>query len=180
MATPVTHYANSDGVHVAFQEFGEGDVNVALVPGFVSHIDNYWTHPDFARWLDRLGAFARVVMFDKRGTGLSDRVGDLPGVDERMDDVRAVLDAVEMRRAAVVGISEGGSLATLFAAHHPERCDALVVYGGFAQFTSWFPTEEALGGLLEYIDSRWGSGQSLTVLSATFGNTRPRRAPITS
>jgi class 3 adenylate cyclase len=168
LATPTTHYANSEGVHVAYQEFGAGPVNLVFVPGFVSHIDNYWTHPDFARWLDRLGSFARVVMFDKRGTGLSDRVGDLPAMDERMDDVRAVMDAVGMERTAVFGISEGGSLATLFAAHHPDRCDALIVYGGFAQFTSWIPTDEALEQFYEYIDTAWGTGQSLPLFAPSF------------
>ena len=90
MTTPVTRYAKSGDVHVAYQEFGDGPVNIVFVPGFVSHIDNYWTHPNVVRWLERLGSFARVVMFDKRGTGLSDHVGELPGMDERMDDVRAV------------------------------------------------------------------------------------------
>ena len=103
MAAPTTRYAKSEGVHVAYQEFGDGPANVVVVPGFVSHIENYWTHPDFTLWLDQLGSFARVVMFDKRGTGLSDRVSDLPGMDERMDDVRAVMDAVGMKRAAVFG-----------------------------------------------------------------------------
>ncbi len=167
MATPVTRYCKSGAVHVAYQEFGDGPVNLVFVPGFVSHIDNYWTHPNVVRWLDRLGSFARVVMFDKRGTGLSDRVGELPGMDERMDDVRAVMDAVEWERAAVFGISEGGSLAALFAAHHPERCDALIIYGGFARFTSWFPTDEALEGLFSYIDTGWGTGESLPLFAPT-------------
>jgi class 3 adenylate cyclase/pimeloyl-ACP methyl ester carboxylesterase len=170
MTTPTTRYARSEDVHVAYQEFGDGPVNLVLVPGFVSHIENYWTHPDFALWLDQLGSFARVVMFDKRGTGLSDRVSDLPAMDERMDDVRAVMDAVGMERAAVFGISEGGSLATLFAAHHPERCDALIVYGGFAQFTSWFPTDEALQGLFDYIETGWGTGESLPLFAPSFGD----------
>ena len=90
MAMPVTHYAKSGDVHVAYQVFGDGPIDLVLIPGFVSHLENYWEGPDFARWLLRLASFARVVMFDKRGTGLSDRVGDLPAMDERMDDVRAV------------------------------------------------------------------------------------------
>ena len=167
MATPATRYCKSGGVHVAYQEFGDGPVNLVFVPGFVSHIDNYWTHPNVVRWLDRLGSFARVVMFDKRGTGLSDRVGELPGMDERMDDVRAVMDAVEWERAAVFGISEGGSLAALFAAHHPERCEGLIIYGGLARVTSWFPTDEALEGLFSYIDTGWGTGESLPLFAPT-------------
>ena len=91
---PDTRYARSGDVHIAWQAFGEGDTNLVMIPPFVSHIENFWDQPDCARWLLRLGAFARVVMFDKRGTGMSDRVADLPGVDQRMDDVRAVMDAV--------------------------------------------------------------------------------------
>lgn len=158
---PRTRYAKSGDVHVAYQLFGDGPVDLVLVPGFVSHIDHYWDDPRLAHWLNELGGFARVAMFDKRGTGLSDQVPDLPGMDERMDDVRAVMDAVGFERAAILGISEGGSLATLFSATHPGRCQALVVYGGFARFTSWFPTEESLQELYDYIESHWGTGISL-------------------
>ncbi|MGI9407871.1 MAG: alpha/beta fold hydrolase [Hyphomicrobiaceae bacterium] len=160
-ARPQTRYARSSDVHIAYQLFGEGPANLVLAPGFVSHIDNYWDHPRVARWLRELASFARVAMFDKRGTGLSDQVPDLPGMDERMDDVRAVMDAVGFERAAIMGISEGGSLSALFAASHPDRCQALILYGAFAQFTSWFPTEEALQGLFDYIETSWGTGTSL-------------------
>lgn len=142
-------------------------MNLVFVPGFVSHIDNYWTHPRFRVWLERLGSFARVVMFDKRGTGLSDRVSELPAMDERMDDILAVMDAVGMESAAVFGISEGGSLATMFAAHHPERCDALIVYGGFAKFQHWLDDEE-LQELFDYADTDWGTGQSLPQFAPSF------------
>ena len=157
---PTTQYAKSGNVHVAYQVFGDGPVDVVFVPGFVSHIDNYWDEPNFARALLRLGKFARVAMFDKRGTGLSDRV-DAPAMDQRMDDIRAVMDAERLDRAAIFGISEGGSLACLFAAHHPERCQALVLYGAFARFTSWIPTDEALDEFIQYIDNHWGTGESL-------------------
>lgn len=162
---PTTRYAKSGDVHIAYQVFGDGPLDLVVAPGFVSHIDNYWDEPSFARWLSRLGRFSRVVIFDKRGTGLSDRVSELPGMDQRMDDVRAVMDAAGVERAAVMGISEGGSLASLFAAHHPARCQSLVLYGSFAQFTSWFPTDEALEGLFQYIDSDWGSGASLPLFA---------------
>lgn len=95
---PTTRYAKSGDVHVAYQVFGEGP-DLVLSPGFVSHIENYWDEPGLARWLNRLGSFCRVVIFDKRGTGLSDRVANLPVMDERMDDVRAVMDAVGIERA---------------------------------------------------------------------------------
>ena len=156
---PKTQYAKSGDVHVAYQVFGEGDVDLVFVPGFVSHIENYWDEPNFARWLRRLGSFTRVIMFDKRGTGLSDQVSELLGMDQRMDDVRAVMDAEGVDRAAIFGISEGGSLASLFAASHPERAKALILFGSFAQFSSWIPTQEALDSLINYIDTNWGSGE---------------------
>ena len=156
---PRTQYAKSGDVHNAYQVFGEGNIDLVFVPGFVSHIENYWDEPSFARWLRRLGNFSRVIMFDKRGTGLSDQVSELPGMDQRMDDVRAVMDAVGIERAAVFGISEGGSLSALFAATHPERTQALIIYGGFARFSSWLPTQEALESLIQYIDTDWGSGE---------------------
>jgi class 3 adenylate cyclase len=158
---PRTRYAKSGDVHLAYQLFGEGSVNLVFVPGFISQIENYWDEPGFARWLNRLGTFARVVLFDKRGTGLSDRLDELPGMDLRMDDVGVVMDAVEFDKAVVMGISEGGSLAALFAAHHPDRCQGLVLYGAFASFKSWFPTEESLEELFQYIGSNWGSGASI-------------------
>jgi pimeloyl-ACP methyl ester carboxylesterase len=130
MAMPVTRYAKSGDVHIAYQVFGSGPIDLVFVPGFVSHIENYWDHPDLARWLLRLSSFARVAMFDKRGTGLSDRVAEAPSLDQRMDDARAVMDAAGMERAALLGVSEGGPLATLFAATYPQRCQALDVPPG--------------------------------------------------
>ena len=154
-------YAKSGDVHVAYRVFGQGSVDLVFFPGFISHLDVYWEVPAIARWLTRLGESMRVIMFDKRGTGLSDRVSQLPGMDERMDDARAVMDAVGIDRAAIIGVSEGGSLASLFAATHPKRCQALVLYGAFARFSSWFPTTEALQKFFAYVDSSWGSGASL-------------------
>jgi class 3 adenylate cyclase/pimeloyl-ACP methyl ester carboxylesterase len=159
MAMSVTRYAKSGDVHIAYQVFGSGPIDLVFVPGFVSHIENYWDHPDLARWLLRLSSFARVAIFDKRGTGLSDRVSEAPSLDQRMDDVRAVMDAVGMERAAVLGISEGGPLATLFAATYPQRCQSLVLYGTFAR-SSWI-TPAGLEAFLGYIEKAWGSGRSL-------------------
>jgi len=160
-----TRYARNGDIHIAYQIFGDGEVDLVFVPGFISHIENSWDEPGFAEWLRKLGSFSRVIMFDKQGTGLSDRGGELPGMDERMDDVRAVMDAEGIERAAIFGISEGGSLATLFAATHPDRSRALILYGAFAQFRSWFPTEEALKNLILYIENDWGSGQSLPMFA---------------
>jgi class 3 adenylate cyclase len=127
----------------------------------VSHIENYWEEPGFARWLRHLGSFAHVVMFDKRGTGLSDRVELLPTLEQRMDDARAVMDAVGFERAAVLGISEGGSLAAMFAATYPDRCAALILYGTYARFAQWIPTVEALQAFFDYVETAWGSGNSI-------------------
>ena len=122
---PDTRYARSGDVHIAYQIFGDGPINLVVVPGFVSNIENYWDEPDLARWLHRLGSYARVAMFDKRGTGMSDRVAELPGLDQRMDDLRAVIDAAGMEQASVFAISEGGPLSVLFAATYPDRDGAL-------------------------------------------------------
>ncbi len=167
---PVTRYAKSGDMHVAYQVFGEGAVNVVVAPLFVSNVEVLWEYPDAARWLLRLASFARVAVFDKRGTGMSDRVTELPGLEQRIDDVRPVMDAVGMEQAALLGISEGGSLSALFAATYPERCSALVLYGSFARFTSWLPTEEALAGFLGYIEQAWGSGGALPFFAASLAN----------
>ena len=160
MATPVTRYAKSGDVHVAYQVFGSGSIDLVFAPGFISQIEHYWDHPDLARWLLRLGSFARVVIFDKRGTGLSDPVPEVPSLEQRMDDVRAVMDTVGIESAAQLGISEGGALATLFAATYPERCQRLVLYGAFARSPI---TTDAVRPYLKYIDRDWGSGRSLPI-----------------
>jgi len=158
---PDTQYAKSGDVHIAYQKFGDGPINLIMVPGFVSNVENYWDEPDFARFLSRLGSYARVVTFDKRGTGMSDRVAELPGLDQRMDDLRAVMDAAGMEQAALLGISEGAPLSVLFAATYPDRCRALVLYGSFSRFSYWFPTEQALAAFFRYVEQAWGTGSSV-------------------
>ena len=158
MAVPVTRYAKSGDVHIAYQVFGSGAVDLVFVPGFISHVENYWEHPDLARWLLRLGAFARVIMFDKRGTGLSDPVAEVPSLELRMDDVRAVMDAANSQSATLLGVSEGGALAALFAATYPQRCERLILFGAFARFPN---KVAALKAFLAYADRGWGSGLSL-------------------
>jgi class 3 adenylate cyclase/alpha-beta hydrolase superfamily lysophospholipase len=158
MAVPATRYAKSGDVHIAYQVFGSGAIDLVFVPGYISHLENYWDHPDTARWLLRLGSFARVIMFDKRGTGLSDPVSEVPSLDLRMDDVRAVMDAAGSESAALLGVSEGGALAALFAATYPQRCSRLVLYGAFARFPN---AAEVLKAFFEYADRAWGSGLSL-------------------
>ncbi|WP_455372684.1 adenylate/guanylate cyclase domain-containing protein [Limibacillus halophilus] len=165
MDLPATHYAKSGDVYVAYQIFGDGPLDLVFVPGWISHLDIWWDSPITANWLTRFGRFARVIMFDKRGTGLSDRGVALPGMEERMDDIRAVMDAAGSERAAVLGISEGGSLATLFAATHPDRCQALVLHGAYAQFPFLFPTQNDLEAFFAYVRTKWGSGENMAVFS---------------
>lgn len=128
------------------------------MPGFISHIENYWEYPDLRRWLLRLATFARVIMFDKRGTGLSDPVAEVPSLELRMDDARAVMDAANSESATLLGVSEGGALAALFAATYPQRCERLVLFGAFARFPHKI---SALKAFFAYADRSWGSGLSL-------------------
>ena len=160
---PKTHYARSGDVNIAYQVLGEGSLDVVFVMGWVSHLDYFWTEPSFARFLRRLASFSRVILFDKRGTGLSDRVPleALPTLEQRMDDVRAVMDAVGSKRAALCGVSEGGAMSALFAATYPERTSALVMIGTYAkrirdESYPWGPTAEQREHFLEEIRENWG------------------------
>ena len=163
--TPQTRYAKSGDVHIAYQVWGEGPVDLVFFPGFVSHVEYAWEEPSVARFLNRLGSFARVIAFDKRGTGLSDRV-DISGLERRMDDVHAVMDAAGIERATLFGISEGGALAAVFAATHPERTSNLVFYGSFARLLDAddYPfglSTERLNAFADHLEAHWGSGVSL-------------------
>jgi pimeloyl-ACP methyl ester carboxylesterase len=146
---PTTKYATSDGLSVAYQVFGDGPRDLVYVPGWISNIELMWDDPVLASILRRLGSFARVITFDKRGTGMSDRLplDRLPGLEERMDDVRAVMDEVGSERAILFGHSEGGSMASLFAATYPERTEALILASTYARRTPapdhpWAPSAE--------------------------------------
>jgi pimeloyl-ACP methyl ester carboxylesterase len=159
-----TQYARSGHVHIAYQVVGHGPFDLVYVPGWVSHVELAWEEPTLARFLSRLASFARLITFDKRGTGLSDRVSDarLPTLEERMDDLRAVMEAVGSERAAVCGVSEGGNLSTLFAATYPERTIALVLYGTFAKRIwspdyPWAPTPEQRQREYELVEREWGN-----------------------
>jgi class 3 adenylate cyclase len=132
---PETRYARSGDVHIAYQVVGEGPVHLVWIPGFVSHVEMNWERPSLVAMLTRLASFSTTIIFDKRGTGMSDPVTTVPTLEERMDDVRAVLDDAGIERAAIVGISEGAPLGILFAAAHPERVTHLVLYGGMARST---------------------------------------------
>ena len=131
MEVPETHYAKSGDVNIAYQVTGEGPFDLVFVPGFVTHVEIAWRIPGFAPFLEQLSSFCRLIRFDKRGTGMSDRVSGAPTLEARMDDVRAVMDAVGSQRAALYGLSEGAAMTILFAATYPERTAALVVRSGF-------------------------------------------------
>lgn len=167
---PMTRYAQSGEVSIAYQSFGEGDVDLVITPGFVSNLEYYWDDARATRWLTAIARFARVTIFDKRGTGLSDRVQEPPRMETRIDDMRAVMDAAGIQKAALFGVSEGGSMAAYFAACYPERCQALVIYGGFAKFSTWFPTQEALEQFFGYVRTQWGSGGLIAVGAPSLAN----------
>lgn len=158
---PPTHYARSGDVSIAYQVLGQGPVDLVFVMGWVSHLDYFWREPSFARFLTRLASFSRLILFDKRGTGLSDRVAELPTLEQRMDDVRAVLEAVGSTRAALLGVSEGGPLCSLFATTHPTRTLALIMIGTYAKRLwapdyPWAPTRAERERFFEEIRSQWG------------------------
>ena len=162
--TPETRYARAgDGVHIAYQVTGWGPLDVVMVPGFVSHVELAWDMPFYASMLRRLGSFARVISFDKRGTGLSDRTPAVPTLEERMDDVRTVMEAAGADRVALWGVSEGGPMALLFAATYPERTSALVLQGSFARIACapdhpiGFP-RDALAEFIDEFGRLWGTG----------------------
>jgi class 3 adenylate cyclase len=162
---PKTRYAKSGDVHIAYQVLGNGDRDLILVPGFISHVEHFWEDPGVARFLRRMASYSRLIFFDKRGTGLSDRVPDseLPSLEQRMDDVRAVMDDVGSDRAALFAPSDAGGMATLFAATYPERTTALILYGCFAASAKdpeypWGQTPAELDQGLERWKRSWGDG----------------------
>src|SRR5208283_4313204 len=132
---PVTRYAISGEVNIAYQTMGAGPVDIIMVPGFISHVEFMHELAGYTAFLRRLSTFARVITFDKRGQGLSDRISGAPSLEERMDDVRAVMDAAGSKRAALMGFSEGCAMSALFAATYPERVSNLLLFGGFALST---------------------------------------------
>lgn len=160
---PETKYARSGDVNIAYQVIGDAPLDLVFVMGWVSHLEYFWAEPTFARFLTRLSSFARLILIDKRGTGLSDRVplAELPTLEQRMDDVRAVMDAVGSEHAALCGVSEGGPMCSLFAATYPEKTAALVMIGTYAKRIrdaeyKWAPTLAERQHFLEEIGRHWG------------------------
>jgi pimeloyl-ACP methyl ester carboxylesterase len=174
MPEPETRYARSGGVHIAYQVIGEGPLDLVFVPGFMSHLEFQWEEPRQARFFRRLARFARLIRFDKRGAGLSDRVktGDL---DERMDDIRAVMDATGSERAALLGLSEGGPLALGFAATYPERTAALALWNAFARLRwapdyPWGGTPEVADQVIGAFGTHWGTGALLSLFTPSLAS----------
>jgi pimeloyl-ACP methyl ester carboxylesterase len=174
MTPPPVKYARSDGKHIAYQTVGNGPIDLLLVHGWVSHLELNWDEPSITRFLERLAGFSRLILFDKRGTGLSDRVAEneLPTLEQRMEDVRAVLDAVGSRRTALMGISEGGPMCALFAATYPERTRALVMCGSYARWIRdddcpWAMTREQHEAAAGAFERGWGTPVGFKTIAPT-------------
>jgi class 3 adenylate cyclase len=178
MAAPETKYARSGDLHIAYQVVGDGPVDLVWVPGWISNIDHYWTEPSVERYFNRIASFSRLILFDRRGTGVSDPVPRAPTLEEQMDDVVAVLDAAGSEQAAIYAQLEGGAMAMLFAATHPERTRALVVYEGMPRM-SWAPDydwairdEERAA----WLGTGWGDGSRIISMApSAAANPRLRR-----
>jgi pimeloyl-ACP methyl ester carboxylesterase len=158
---PETRYAKSNHINIAYQVIGRGPIDIVYVPGWVSHLEYGWESPIVANFYRRLASFSRLILFDKRGTGLSDQTSDLPTLEQRMDDVRAVMEAADSSRAVVFGMSEGGNMSLVFAATYPERTVALITFGAFAKREwdpeyPWAPTPEARQRFYDALENEWG------------------------
>jgi class 3 adenylate cyclase len=166
-----TRYARSGDLSIAYQTIGEGEIDIVVAFQFVSHLDMLWENAAEASFMRRLGRFARVILFDRRGVGLSDPAGGAPTLEERMDDLRAVMDAAGSERAALIGMSEGATMSMLFAATYPERVSALVLWGAMARSTwaddyPWAPPREAVEEAQdELVGPMWGQGATLDIFA---------------
>ena len=161
MEVPRTRYAASGRVRVAYQVVGDGRLDLVCVPSAASHLEVFWEEPSVARYLSRLASFSRLILFDKRGVGMSDRFEGLPTLEERMDDVRAVMDAVDSSRAALLGMSEGGAIAAMFAATYPQRVSALVLLGMASRCSLPPDVDFDDPVVIAYIDEHFGDGSTI-------------------
>lgn len=173
---PTTRYARSGDLHIAYLVVGEGPIDLVFVPSWISQVEHYWEDPQVARYFGRLASFSRLIMFDRRGSGLSDPLPRAPTLEEQMDDVVAVMDAAGSEHAAVFAMLEGGAMAALFAASHPERTDALVLFEAqprmaWAPDYDWALTQaEREVYVREQLDDTWGSGDRVMSLSPAAAN----------
>ena len=154
---PETKYTKCGDITIAYQVYGDRPIDLVLALGWVSNLDYFWEHPDCARFIKRFAKFARVLMFDRRGTGLSDRNMGTPTLEQRSDDIRAVMDACHSDQAAILGVSEGGNMASIFTATYPERTRAQILYGAKAKGTwakdyPWGDTKEEVDEYLQYME----------------------------
>jgi pimeloyl-ACP methyl ester carboxylesterase/DNA-binding winged helix-turn-helix (wHTH) protein len=175
-----TRYAKSGDVHIAYQVVGEDGPDLVFVPGWVSHVEYAWEDPSFSRFLRRLASFCRLILLDRRGTGLSDRVADLPSLEERMDDVRAVMDAAGSKRATLFGVSEGGPMCMMFAATYPQRTTSLIVFGTSAKMirSADYPIgipPDAFSEFVDRISAGWGTGVSVDVFAPSVADDKAFR-----
>jgi pimeloyl-ACP methyl ester carboxylesterase len=179
---PRTQYTKSGKVSIAYQVTGEGPVDLVCAPGWISNVEYAWENPAYARFLRHLGSFSRLIMFDKRGTGLSDRDVALSTLEQRVDDIRAVLDAAGSERAALFGFSEGGYMAAMFAASQPERAIALILYGSYAR-ESWAPdypwgrtADDYFGTWHQDLENNWGEPFQLNEAAPSMANDEASRS----
>ena len=178
MEAPETRYVRSSGAYIAYRIMGSGPVDLVLLQGGFSHVELQLEEPSFARFLGRLASFSRLIVLDVRGTGLSDRTMHLPTLEEQVDDVLAVLDAVGCERAGLFGVGQGGVLACLFAAAHPGRATALVLFGTCARLIQaegypWGRAPEEFARLLQSTEQGWGQGVALPVLAPSMAGDEP-------
>ena len=181
--SPRTQYVQSGDVNIAYQVVGHGPIDIVFVMGWVSHLEYFWKHHSFASFLERLSSFSRLILFDKRGTGLSDRVPleKLPTLEQRMEDVHAVMDAVGSERAVLVGVSEGGPMCSLFAATYPERTAGLVMIGTYAKRIRdddypWAPTLDQRNKFFEIVRRDWGGPVGIEERAPSMANDPEFRA----
>jgi class 3 adenylate cyclase/predicted alpha/beta hydrolase len=167
-----TRYVQSGEVFVAFQVTGQPGPDLLMTPGFVSHLEHNWEHPRVARFLHGLGAFSRLICFDKRGTGLSDRGVGIPHLDERIDDIRAVLDAAGSHRTYLLGFSEGGPMSMMFAATYPERVAGLILFGTFARSLGASVTQDDIAATERTVRETWGQAKSITSVAPSLAQDR--------
>ena len=182
-AQPKTQYARRGDVNIAYQVVGEGPVDLLFAPGFISHVDLMWSEPMAASFFRRLASFSRLIVFDKPGTGASDPVASVPTLEERVEDMRAVLDAAGSERAALLGISEGGPMSALFAATYPDRISTLVLYGSFPKGAPgpdyhWGRQGEYDEGAkrIDHMVDHWGEGTALDIFAPTLGGSAAMRS----
>lgn len=172
---PRTRYARSGDAHIAYQVLGDGPIDLVMVPGFVSNVEHYWEMPTVPELFDRIASFSRLILWDKRGTGLSDPVSGVPTLEERIDDLKAVLDAVGSERTALWGVSEGGPMSVMFAATYPERTSELILYGTTPRFSRApdFPSgwsDEFAATQLAAIEEHWGEGALIETFAPSYAD----------